>query len=247
MALTKESPYFEAITRKRSWEPQAVSKGALVQGGEAALRRALALRVLELPVADFLREGLKRDLPDAPGVVEALESNIKDEERHDKALSLVIEAHGSDEKAERQASVILKEWQALPDHPILITAVLESSVFFVLLPLYRALGDIGIRTTAADISRDEQAHAYVHRLIAKQLGEVPSTRLKQLRRATVDWFCAPLEQSVDPKNQFLGRDFWLRQSDSLYSRGVAPELAHTRSARCPAFFEASNCDLPAYG
>lgn len=246
MALTKDSPYFEAIARKRPWEPQAVSKGALVQGGEAALQRALALRILELPVADFLREGLQRDLPDVPGVVEALESNIKDEERHDQALSLVIEAHGSSEKAERQAGEILKEWRALPDHPILITAVLESSVFFVLLPFYRALGDIGIRTTAADISRDERAHAYIHRLVAKQLGEVPSARLKQLRRATVDWFCLPLEQSADPANQFLGRDFWLRQSDSLYSRGVAPELSYTRAARCPAFFEASNVDLPQY-
>jgi hypothetical protein len=247
MALTKESPYFEAIARKRPWEPQAVTRGPLLEGGEASLRRALALRILELPVADFLREGLKRDLPTSPGVVEALESNIKDEERHDKALTLVVEAHGVDEKAERQAETILGEWQKLPDHPILITAVLESAVFFVILPLYRALGDIGIRTTAADISRDEQAHAYVHRLIAKQLGETPSKRLQQLRRATVDWFAAPLEQSADSANQFLSRSFWLRQSDSLYSRGVAPELAHTRSARVPAFFEASNTDLPAYG
>jgi hypothetical protein len=246
MPLTKESPYFDAIARKRPWEPQAVSKGKLVAGGEAGLRRALALRVLELPVADFLREGLKRDLPDVPGVTEALESNIKDEVRHDRALNLVIDAHGVDEKAERQAAAILKEWQALPDHPILITAVLESAVFFVILPLYRALGDMGIRTTAADISRDEQAHAYIHHLVAKQLGEVPSTRLRQLRRATVDWFAAPLEQEADPGNQFLSRDFWLRQSDSLYSRGVAPELSHTRAARVPAFFEAANTDLPAY-
>jgi hypothetical protein len=246
MALTKESPYFAAISRKRPWEPQAVSKGQLVEGGQQSLLRALALRILELPVAEFLREGLRRDLPDAPGVVEALESNIKDEERHDLALTLVVKAHGVDEKAEAQAQRILAEWQALPDHPILVTAVLESSVFFVLLPLYRALGDVGLRTTAADISRDEQAHAAVHRLIAKQLGLQPSKRLRQLRRATVDWMAAPLDQSADPDNQFLSREFWMRQSDSLYSRGVAPELARTRAARMPAFFEASNADLPAY-
>lgn len=246
MALTKESPYFAAISRKRPWEPQAVSRGQLVAGGEQALKRALALRILELPVADFLREGLKRDLPDSPGVVEALESNIADEERHDKALSLVVEAHGTDEKAERQAEAILKAWQELPDHPILVTAVLESSVFFVLLPLYRALGDVGLRTTAADISRDEQAHAAIHRMISGQLSLQPSKRLRDVRRATVDWFTSPLESSVDPSNRFLDNSFWMRQSDSLYSRGVAPELAGTRAARMPAFFESSNVDLPAY-
>lgn len=246
MALTKESPYFNAIARKRPWEPQAVTRGQLVPGGEKALQFALALRILELPVADFLREGLKRDLPDVPGVVEALELNILDEERHDKALSLVVEAHGTDEKAEHQAETILRAWQELPDHPILVTAVLEGSVFFVLLPLYRALGDVGLRTTAADISRDEQAHAAIHRHISKELGETPSKRLRQLRRATVAWLCEQLDPSADPANQFLDKDFWMRQSDSLYARGAAPELAHTRAARMPAFFEASNADLPAY-
>jgi hypothetical protein len=37
------------------------------------------------------------------------------------------------------------------------------------------------------------------------------------------------------------------QSDSLYEKGKAPGLKDTTRARMPAFFEASNTDLPQYG
>jgi hypothetical protein len=245
MPTEVQSPYQKAIARKRPWQAAPVTRGRLLEGGEAALRRALALRILELPVADFLREGLKRDLPSTPGVVEALESNIKDEERHDQALNYVIEAHGVCVEAEAEGRQIANQWTTLRDHPILITAVLEGSIFFVLLPMYRALGDAGIRTVAADISRDEQAHAAIHRLISKELGLKPSKALKQLRRDTVDWFTAAL--GADPANKFLDRDFWRRASDSLYSKGVAPELEFTSAARVPAFFETNARNLPSYG
>jgi hypothetical protein len=48
-------------------------------------------------------------------------------------------------------------------------------------------------------------------------------------------------------DKHLNKDFWLRSSDSLYERGKAEELSDTQRARFPAFFEASNIDLPAYG
>jgi hypothetical protein len=49
------------------------------------------------------------------------------------------------------------------------------------------------------------------------------------------------------ENKYLDKDFWLKQSDSLYERGKAPGLSDTQRARMPAFFEASNTDLPQYG
>ena len=238
------SPYLQVVSRKRKWTPVAVQKGNLVPGSEDAFFRALALRSLELPVADFLRQGLEKELPKTAGVVEALESNILDEERHDQAFRYVVAAHGSDPKAEAEGSHILRTWLEAPEHPILKAAILERSVFFVLLPFYRFNGDIGIRTTAADISRDEQTHVAIHSMVCSELGLRSSPGLNRLRRATVGWMMDGLSSS---SNKYLNKDFWMSQSDSLYERGKAPGLSDTQRARMPAFFEASNTDLPQYG
>lgn len=239
-----DSPYDQVISRKRKWTPVAVSKGAINEEATDTLYRGLALRRLELPVAEFLREGLRKELPKTPGLVAALESNVLDEERHDLALHYVIEAHGTNTKAEREADHILKAWIEAPEHPILKAAILERSVFFVLLPIYRFHGDIGIRTTAADISRDEQVHVAVHSMVASELGLKSTPGLNRLRRATVGWVVDTLGSSED---RYLDKDFWIKQSDSLYSKGTAPGLGETRRSRMPAFFEASNTDLPQYG
>lgn len=239
------SAYDQAVSRKRSWQPVAVTKGRLQRpDGQDALERGLALRHLELPVADFLRQGLEKELPSTPGVMDALLSNIADEERHDKALSYVTAAHGVNEKYEREGQVILQRWIDNPSHPILKAAVLERSVFFVLLPLYRWLGDMGLRTVSADISGDEQAHVAIHSMCASELGIKSNPGLNRLRRATVAWVVDGLGNSHEDK--YLSKDFWMRSSDSLYTSGRAPELIDSRRATVPAFFEASNCDLPSY-
>jgi len=239
-----QSPYFQVVSRKRKWTPVAVKKGKLVDGSEESIYRALALRHLELPVAEFLKQGLEKELPSTPGVVEALRSNIKDEERHDQAFAYVVEAHGSDSKAEIEGRHILKAWMDAPEHPLLKAAILERSVFFVLLPFYRFNGDVGIRTTAADVSRDEQTHVAVHSMVCSELGLKSTQSLNRLRRATVGWVTDALGSSA---NKYLNKNFWLSQSDSLYERGKAPGLSDTQRARMPAFFEASNNDLPQYG
>ena len=77
------SPYLKVVSRKRAWTPLEVSKGDLVLGSEDALHRALALRILELPVKEFLGEALDKDLPKVEGVREALMSNQRDEDKHD--------------------------------------------------------------------------------------------------------------------------------------------------------------------
>ena len=242
--MMSTSPYAQVVSRKRKWTPVAVQRGKLVGGSEEAVYRGLALRHLELPVAEFLKQGLEKELPNTPGVVEALQSNIRDEERHDRALEYVVDAHGTDEKAEAEGRHILRAWMDAPEHPILKAAILERSVFFVLLPFYRFNGDVGIRTTAADISRDEQTHVAIHSMVCSELGIKSTPSLNRLRRATVGWVMDTLGTS---ENKYLDKDFWLSQSDSLYERGKAPGLSDTQRARMPAFFEASNNDLPQYG
>ena len=238
------SEYLKIMSRKRSWEPVAVDKGEFVEGSEPTLKRCLALRTLELPVKEMLQQGLERELPDDPGIIPALRSNQADEDKHDRALQFIVDAHGVDERAEREAENIRKAWLSNPSHPILKTAILERSVFFVLLPAFRFLGDMGLRTTASDISRDEQTHTLIHAMVAHDLGEKTTPALNKLRKATVHWAMDLLGSS---ENKYLDKDFWLKQSDNLYTQGKASGLADTQRARMPAFFEASNVNLPQYG
>jgi hypothetical protein len=241
--MASPSPYVSVLTRKRKWTPTPVSRGVVKIGTSDTLHRCLALRHLELPVRDLLEAGLARDLPATEGVVDALRSNMADEERHDQALEFVVDAHGIESfKDEATGFNIRDAWVNHSDHPILKAAILERSVFFVLLPFLRFAGDVGIRTVAADISRDEQVHVAVHHMVASELGLKPSPSLNSLRKATVDW----VFQMLTGTDQ-LSKDFWLQASDNLFERGKAPELKATRSARMPAFFEASNVDLPSYG
>lgn len=244
MTVVTKSPYLETITKKRPWQAVPVSKGKVVDGSEATLFKALALRHLEIPVKVFLQEGLERELPATHGVTEALLSNMEDEERHDQALSYVAAAHGVDEKAEREVKNILKVWNEHPAHPVHKASILERSIFFVALPFFRQNGDIGMRTVSADISRDERVHTAIHGMVAKELGEEDSQSLNRLRTATAAWLFEDLKAN---ENRWLDKDFWMRQSEALFFTGKAPEMAETRRSRQIAFFESSNVDLPSYG
>mgnify|MGYP003135639401 CR=1 FL=1 len=238
------SDYLKIVSRKRKWTPVAVDKGVIQEGSEDTLKRCLALRTLELPVKEMLQQGMDRELPDNPGILPALQSNMADEEKHDRALNYIVDVHGTDSRAEAEAERIRAAWLSDPSHPILKTAILERSVFFVLLPFFRFNGDVGIRTVAADISRDEQTHSLVHAMVAHDLGEQPTPALNKLRKATVHW---AMDLLGTGENKYLNKDFWLKQSDNLYSSGKAQGLAETQRARMPSFFETSNVNLPKYG
>jgi hypothetical protein len=145
------NPYQKLQNRKRKWTPVQTTAGTLIEGAEETIHRALALRHMELPVGEFIKDsldeipGLSRDL---------LRSNITDEENHDVALGYIANALGVDEKAEAEAFRLRDAWTAHPDHTVLKAMVAERAIFFVLLPFFRFNGDAGLRTVSADISRD---------------------------------------------------------------------------------------------
>ena len=238
------TPYIHLHERKRTWTPVEVSAGTLLDGGEEVIQRALALRCLEIPVGDFISEAMKGDLPDIEGCRELLLSNVTDEENHDIALNFAAKAHKIPARFEAEAERIKKAWLELDRHPVLKAVVLERSVFFVLLPIFRFLGDTGLRTTSADISRDEQTHVAANTLVCEALGLKSDKTLNNLRRATVAWCLQSLKgESV---HKHLSGNFWLSSSDSLYARGRAEGLIETRASRMPAFFETANQNLPQY-
>ena len=236
------NPYEKLITRKRKWTPVQTTAGKLKEGAEETIFRALALRHLELPVGDFISNTLKGDVPEAAR--EILKMNITDEENHDVALGYIARAHGVDEKAEAEARRLTEAWKDHPDHTVLKAMVLERSIFFVLLPFFRFCGDAGLRTTSADISRDEQIHVATNSLVCAEMGLTWSPSLDKLRKATIQWVMQPLSESNPDK--FLNKKFWTDSSDRLMYEGKAPNFSNTRSARMPAFFEHSNVNLPSY-
>ena len=115
--------------------------GTIKEGAEEVVRRALALRHMELPVGQFITDGLEKGVPEAARKL--LEMNVDDEINHDRALGFAALAIGTDEKAEAEAKRLQKAWEDHPDHTVCKAMVAERSIFFVILPMFRFLGDAG--------------------------------------------------------------------------------------------------------
>ena len=236
-----KDPYEKLLSRKRKWTPVKPTAGAFKHGAKETIRRALAIRHMELPVGEFIKEGLEKDVP--KNARKLLEDNVVDEIRHDKALQYIVDAHGADTQAENEAMRLRDAWIGHPDHTITKALVAERAIFFVLLPFFRFTGDPALRTVSADISRDEQIHVATNSLVCAELGLVPSNSLDKLRKATINWIMQPLGNNSD---KYLDKKFWLDSSDRLMYDGKAPQLSETQAGRMPAFFEHSNVNLPQY-
>ena len=238
----RKHPYQTLLERKRTWTPVVPTKGEVKYGAEETIKRALAIRHMELPVGEFISQGLEKEVPQTARTL--LESNVQDEIKHDLALGYIVDAHGADQQAELEALRLRDAWIAHPDHTITKALVAERAIFFVLLPFFRFNGDAALRTVSADISRDEQIHVATNSLVCAELGLRPSNSLDKLRKATINWIFQPL--GINTTDKYLDKNFWLDASDRLMYEGKAPQLSETRSARMPAFFEHSNVNLPQY-
>ena len=238
----RKHPYQKLLERKRTWTPVKPTKGEVKYGAEETIKRALSVRHMELPVGEFIREGLEKKVPSLAR--ELLESNVKDEIKHDLALGYIVDAHGADEQSEKEALLLRDAWISHPDHTITKALVAERAIFFVLLPFFRFNGDAALRTVSADISRDEQIHVGANTLVCAELGLSPSPSLDKLRKATINWILQPL--GINTTDKYLDKNFWLDASDRLMYEGKAPEFSATKSARMPAFFEHNNVNLPQY-
>ena len=238
----RKHPYQKLLERKRSWTPVKPSKGVYKEGADETIKRALAIRHMELPVGDFISEALEKEVPSLAR--ELLESNVKDEIKHDIALGYIAQVNGTDSQSEKEAIKLRDAWIEHPDHTLLKALVAERAIFFVLLPFFRFNGDAALRTVSADISRDEQIHVGSNSIVCAELGLSPSPSLDRLRKATINWILAPL--GINTTDKYLDKKFWLDASDRLMYEGKAPEFSDTKRARMPAFFEHANTNLPKY-
>ena len=81
------NPYLKLLSRKRTWTPVQTTKGKLKEGAEETIYRALAIRHMELPVGEFITDALDKKVPNTARAL--LESNVKDEIKHDLALTYI--------------------------------------------------------------------------------------------------------------------------------------------------------------
>ena len=146
------TPYIHLHQRKRTWTPVGLQRYVASWWRR---RHQTCSCYLRSPIGDFINEAMRGDLPDEPGCKKLLQSNVIDEEKHDIAL-VAAAARKIPDRFEAETERIKNAWLELDRRPVLKAVVLERSVFFVLLPIFRFLGDTGLRTTSADISHDEQ-------------------------------------------------------------------------------------------
>ena len=236
---------FQQVEAKRkSWTPINPTENEKVKSGaEDTISRCLALRCLEIPVKEFIVDGLARKESLAIGEdgIRTLSRNILDEEKHDLAFNNCVKIYADyDSSLEKQAEQIRDAWLNHPDFPITKAAVLENGVFFVALPIYRLFGSSSMRTTAIDVSADEVGHVQSHRYAAMLTNFKPSRSLDKLRKDTVAWIVDKFNVPGHTKDKFI------KASDDLMYRGITPQLEETKSYQVFAFFEKSNQVLPRY-
>ena len=129
------NPYEKLLARKRTWNPVQTTRGTFKEGAEETIYRALAIRHMEVPVGDYITDALEKTVPNSARKL--LESNVTDEIKHDIALNYIVNAHGVNDTAEKEAFLLRDAWDAHPDHTITKALVIERAIFFVLLPFFR--------------------------------------------------------------------------------------------------------------
>lgn len=243
-----ETSFYQKLTnRRRQWEVIKPPKQTVQIGAETTIQKALSLSALECPVGVFIEELIQshRDLPQP--VLNLLQANADDEIKHDKVLANLREAYPVDMEHDVEVDLIVREANRLSliYSPVLVAGVLEVSVFFVILPMYRFFGSGGFRTIANDISNDENIHVATNIQLAKDLKYDRTTTLDNFRKSIVNWLTADLPEVND--NPKMTRDFWRKSSDNLYYQGKSVELRDTKRSVMQSFFEKSNSSLPIYG
>jgi len=224
--------YKKLKARRRGWDViKPTDKQNCVAGSEKTLSKALALSELEIPVGNWITQELAKN-PDIPQfLIDFLQENIEDEVKHDEVLKNLRDVFPVQEDDIEQAKSFAEEANRLAEiySPLVLAGALETSVFFVVLPMYRFLGGVAFRT----VSR------------YKDLGYRRGNSIEKLRKNIIDWLVADLPTTSD--NRYLHADFWHISSRNLYTQGSSKNLSETKRAVMPSFFESSNNALAIYG
>ena len=234
--------------KRKTWKPSNPEINSATSSAPKTIHRGLLLRGLEIPVKEFILDGIERsDMAKlGEGALEVLMRNTKDEDKHDLALGRCAGAHKVEMSARtlqlaQEAQGFINDWVNLDLHPFTKAAVLENGVFFVLLPLFNLYGFQALREASQWISQDERMHVQTHRAAAQLLRAAPSNDVNDLRRATVEWLLKDLIEEADQATY----DRFLNSSDLLMYQGLSA-LDQTQFASYSAFFETKRNHFASY-
>lgn len=243
-SLELEQELSALYKQKSHWDLMEPEEGEVRPGAESTIAKCLALRLLELPVGEFVEKASEKELPIGDIGKELLRSNIEDEVKHDITLQRIVDCHpklGVD-TYETEVNEFLQEFLSLDDHPISTARVIEISIFFIALPLLRFFGNTATLQGQKEITKDERIHTAANYAICNSLGIKYSKKADRLRREVVAWLVEDVESIVPSPNRpnthnMVSFDYWLRQSTNLLTTGRAEELSATKRIPVPAFFE----------
>ena len=191
--------------RRRAWEVTAPRTHHPNQPTPETMHRLLALRSLELVVAEWTELAVT-GMPDlGPGVREILISHQKDEGKHDEQLDLLALYWGAESRPE--AYDLVTRWESDPSDPLVKKLVLEAMVFFQVLAVLPEIAPDDAFTQAVRqwILFDESAHVASARLLVKHQQKKIPPALVQLALDTVAWMLGDLDPGQVTRYQSIAQ------------------------------------------
>lgn len=210
--------------------------------------------VLELPVGEFIRDGMKGELPienhdGIDYVKKLLLTNSADEGRHYSGMMIAAEVYPISEDVMIKCTALKDAWVDLPGHPILKAGSLEAGIFLVNLAILRLVGSPSLATLGRGISSDERRHVITNRHAVNDLGMNPWEPGKAIKDLMIDSFNYLLEDftptdSEDILGIELSKDFFIQSGMDLLTLGSAPVLdSLVRTVDYSPAFEIGNAAL----
>ena len=252
--MSEQLIFQSLLSAKRDWAVMPIQNGHCIPGAEKTIQKALEARHLELPVGQWIKECASRErkwLSDY-GIL-LLASNFKDEKKHDSQLNYAYSnislANLTDKlQIESESRSLVSKWLKMGEkyHPVLVTWVIEQSIFFPVLTLYRRLGGTQLAMVSTEISRDETIHARTNGTIVKLLGLSIPSDLDDLRQETIEWLVLDLDDS-GIEDKYGQSQNYIDQSFQLLHQGSYAKFKDTSFAVMPGFFETHRSHLPKYG
>lgn len=230
-------PIRGALGRKVKWSPVEIDPVSPDTPGYALMQRCIALALaLELPVGHLALDGHQSLVSDTTleGFRQALANNAKDEINHYEAFLKAARAYNVPqsliEEVERISAMIL----SMGENPVYLAGTLELSVFFVTLAMIRKYGSPTLKSVTNYVTRDEAAHVRTNFTIIDTLGILPTfpNEVNEIRVKLIEWLTSDLDQEE--------KDYWMEQSNNLYTTRKAPALEWTKPAMASAFLEMRN-------
>lgn len=219
--------YDQLEQSRRRWEPYPLAYVPFetYEGNiPAVLERCIALGLyLELPVAEWVGEATKKELPISRAARTTLGRNIADEAVHYKGFKYADMTYRVPVMTLHEAEQIGSIWENHPSHPLEKACLAETGVFLASLSIMRLFGGQSLANLAGEVSRDEQRHVATNRGILLDLNINPANpepSLKALQEDTLSW----LTQGLIVSDMGIDSDFFASQSDQLITQGHAPEL-----------------------